>query len=149
MDQNFDPVGTGIIAKDPDNILGPIGSGKDPPPSFFHNRNAAALEKGDQILVEKPGEDIIKKFSVVMEIFDEGRQVPGIGQVASTLAGDGQFDPHPAHFLQEENPASLFGGPSGGHQAGGPPADDNHIPVHDTLTTESTENTEEIEFKRP
>jgi hypothetical protein len=148
MDQNLDPVGSGIIAKDADDILRPVGSGKDPPPPFFHNRNAAGLEKGDQILVEKPGEGVIKKFAVVMEIFDEGGQVPGVGQVAPALAGDGQFDPHPAHFLQEENPASLFGGPSGSHQAGGPPADDNHIPIHELLTTERTESTEDLNSKK-
>jgi hypothetical protein len=82
-----------------------------------------------------------------MEIFDEGGQIPGVGQVAPALAGDGQFDPHPAHFLQEENPASLFGGPSGSHQAGGPPADDNHIPTQGHFTAESTESTEELNSK--
>jgi hypothetical protein len=146
MDQNLDPVGSGIIAKDADDILRPVGSGKDPPPPFFHNRNAAGLEKGDQILVEKPGEGVIKKFAVVMEIFDEGGQVPGVGQVAPALAGDGQFDPHPAHFLQEENPASLFGGPSGSHQAGGPPADDNHIPTQGHFTAEIAETAEKRNF---
>jgi hypothetical protein len=149
MDQNLDPLGSGIIAQDAHDILGSVGGGKDPPPPFFHNRNAAGLEKGDQVLVEKPGERIIKKFAVVMEIFDEGRQVPGVGQVAPALAGEGQLNPHPPHFLQQEDSASPFGGPSGSHQAGGPAADDNHIPVHDLLTTEGTENAAGFNFQKP
>ena len=84
----------------------------------------------------------MKEFSVMMVVFDEGGKVPAIGQVASALAGDRQFDPHPAHLFQKEDPASLLGSPPGRHQPGGPPADDDHIPAQGHFTAESAETAE-------
>ncbi len=79
-------------------------------------------------------------------VFDEGREVTGVGKIASSLTGDGQFDSYPTHLLEEEDSSSPFGRPSCGHQTRGPSPNDNHIPIQ-IFTTEGTEFTQERKLR--
>jgi hypothetical protein len=127
MEEGLDPGGSTIFLQHPDHVLGPVGSRKDSFASFFHCGESFFLEEGDQVLVEKAGEDVVEEFSVVPVVFDEGLEIAAIGQVAPTLAGEAQFDPHPSHFLQEEDLGSELCGPSRRHQPRSPSSDDNDI----------------------
>jgi hypothetical protein len=120
-------VGRTIFLQDPDHVLSPVGGGKHPSSPLFHRGQASFLEEGKKVMVEEAGEDVVEEFSVVAVAFDEGREVAAVGQVAPSLAGEGQLDAHPAHLFQEKDPGPQFGRPSGSHQPRGPPSDDNNI----------------------
>jgi hypothetical protein len=72
----------------------------------------------------------VQEFSIVPVAFYKGLEVSAIGEVAATLARQGQFDPHPAHFFEEEDSGPQFSGPPSSHQARGAPTHYDHVPFH-------------------
>jgi hypothetical protein len=127
MDQDPYAMGGDKIPQDPDNVLRPLGGGEDPSSSFLDRRKAPVLEEGDQIFVEEAGENAVQEFSVVAVALDEVPKFPAIGEIAATLARQGQFDSNAAHLFQEEDSGSRFGRPPRCHKTRGAASNDDYI----------------------
>lgn len=85
----------------------------------------------------------MEKFSIMAVTFDEGGKVSAVGEVASSLAGQGEFDAHPAHFFQEEHSGPQFRRPPRSHEPRGTPTDDDHVPNQNLFTAETAETAED------
>ena len=72
---------------------------------------------------------------------DEVLKFPAIGEIAATLARQGQFDSYPAHLFQEEDSGSPFGRPPRSHKTRGAAANDDYIRFQ-LLKPFATERTE-------
>ena len=90
-----------IFLKNPHNVAGVVGDGKNSAAAFHFGGQAILFEKGKQFRTEETGKRAVQKSAVLSIHGNESFEFGGVGQIAARLAADQNLFARSCPFFPE------------------------------------------------
>jgi hypothetical protein len=128
IEPHRDPALIQITDQSIPDITGPVTYGKHPLTPLNLGLDPSSLKELDDIPNPKGSQSREQELPQPAILFDQLLVVKfSLGDIASPLASDQEFDPQLAVLFQQHHRFSQFGSPSGRHHAGWSPTDHCYI----------------------